>query len=131
MISLAVRVVLATPPPGDNTVILGESGSDDRIRVVVTGDPAAALDFTALTISAGIETLVVDNITNTAPVDWVVSQGTIYFVDGRASVTVDTLADTVTVSGFSSSRVALVGLAASALSRVVANRRMPPPEGIA
>ena len=89
--------------PGDNTVILGESGTDDRIRVIVDGQPVPD-SFTALTISAGIETLVIDNRSHTKPVDWVVSQGTMYFVDGRAGVTVDTDNDTIVFSGFTAPR---------------------------
>jgi hypothetical protein len=75
---------------GAEGVIRGDSGTDDSIGVVVQGNPIPD-QFAGLQVSAGIERLTVDNDDNQERVDWIVSQGTLYFVDGEAAdVAVDT-----------------------------------------
>ncbi len=69
--------------PATDTVILGESGSNDTLRVLVDGNPQVD-QFKNLVISAGIERLSVDNTTNSNKVDWIISQGALHFVDGQS-----------------------------------------------
>ena len=67
---------------GKQAVIRGDSGSDDRLKLLVEGNPIPD-QFAELQVSAGIERLVVDNETNIDVVNWIVSQGSLYFVDGN------------------------------------------------
>ncbi len=98
--------------PAKATVISGDSGANDTVRVLVAGNPRPD-QFSGLTIGAGIERLTVDNSDNASPVDWVVSQGTMYFVAGSANATVDSITDTFSFSGseFSASRFGATPLA--------------------
>ncbi len=98
--------------PGENTIIRGGSGDDDRITVVSLGNPEPD-QFKSLTVSAGIETLVVDNGTNTNAIDWIISQGSLHFADGGASITnVDTTNSSLafTQAEFAASRVTATDL---------------------
>ncbi|MEZ6092132.1 MAG: hypothetical protein R3C05_29835, partial [Pirellulaceae bacterium] len=71
---------------------------DDTLRVLVSGNPQPD-QFQDLTVSAGIERMLVDNTDNPAAVDWIVSQGSLYFVDGTASITnIDLATETLTIT---------------------------------
>ncbi len=88
--TFAVRTI-----PAAATVILGESGTNDTLRVLVDGNPQVD-QFKNLVVSAGIERLSIDNSANTNQVDWIVSQGSLHFVDGQSAVTVNVAANTLT-----------------------------------
>jgi hypothetical protein len=92
--------------PGRSIVISGDSGKNDRVRVLVNGDPIAD-QFTSLTVGAGIERLVVDNRSNNAAMDWIVSQGSMHFVSGQSTATANTETHTFTydTAAFAASRL--------------------------
>lgn len=71
--------------PGADTVIRGDGGADDQLRLIVNGQPQPLL-FEPLTISAGVERVAVDNRDNPQPVDWILSQAGVYFVSGSGVI---------------------------------------------
>ena len=102
------------------TVIRGDSGANDSLRVIVTGNPQPG-QFAGLQISAGIEGLTIDNTNNTQmPVDWIVSQGSLYFVDGAA--TISTSVSTTTQTEFKFSATAFNGTRLSTAALAVGDR---------
>ncbi|MCG8602326.1 MAG: PKD domain-containing protein, partial [Verrucomicrobiales bacterium] len=92
---------------GDATVIAGEQGEEDTMRVIVNGDPEAD-EFASLIVGAGIERLSIDNTDNPTAEDWYVSQGTLYFGAGKGTAVVS-VDDTFTMSDFNGSAPLAVG----------------------
>jgi hypothetical protein len=74
---------------GNNTVIQGDLGDDDTLRVIVNGDPKVD-QFARLVVGRGIERLSIDNSDNPDAVDWYVSNGSLYFANGRGTALVST-----------------------------------------
>ncbi|WP_156345377.1 hypothetical protein [Verrucomicrobium spinosum] len=92
---------------GNNTVIQGDQGEDDTLRVIVNGDPQQD-QFARLVVGAGMERLSVDNSDNANGVDWYISQGQLYFGDGKGTATVAT-DDTFTSADFDGATPLAVG----------------------
>ncbi len=72
--------------PGESTVISGGSGPNNDVSLLVPGEPTPN-QFAGLVLGAGIQQLTVDNSANVNLVNWIVSQGSLYFGTGQANVT--------------------------------------------
>ncbi|MGB3119490.1 MAG: hypothetical protein WBE58_11760, partial [Verrucomicrobiales bacterium] len=72
---------------GNNTVIQGDQGDEDTLRVIVNDMPQVE-QFSRLVVGAGIERLSVDNTDNPAAMEWFISLGSLYFGNGNGTATV-------------------------------------------